>query len=157
MYAIRKPEPSTRMEAVPESQPPPDRMAQETVFIPTTGSEEELAHAAYLATLADPTRTGKILSRAAHQKVGPVSLPESYDLVSASPINDLSGINLRGGMLREGSLESVEKWIRKLGGHVHCHVRKLVSQIAERGDRAIVIASEKIILGVVVLKIVKPL
>jgi K+-transporting ATPase ATPase B chain len=156
MHAIRKPEPSTRVETAPLSQPPPERQTQETVFIPVTGSEEELAQAAYLATLADPTRTGKMLAQASHQRIGPVSLPDSYDLVSASPVNDLSGINFRNGMLREGSLESIEKWVRKLGGHVHCHVRKLVSQIADRGDHAIVIASEKIILGVVILKIMKP-
>jgi len=56
MHAIRKPEPSTRVETAPLSQPPPERQTQETVFIPVTGSEEELAQAAYLATLADKTR-----------------------------------------------------------------------------------------------------
>ncbi|MGZ3651314.1 MAG: hypothetical protein ACXVCS_04715 [Bdellovibrionota bacterium] len=60
-------------------------------------------------------------------------------------------------MIREGAFESIEKWIRKLGGHIHCHIRNVVKQIAEHGDQAIVIATEKVVLGVVLLKVAKPI
>ena len=128
---------------------------EDAVFIPTFGSEEELAHAAYLASLADPSRQGKRLAQAAQLKIGPVQLPRHYDLVSASPVSDLSGVNLGQTKFREGSFESIEKWIRKIGGHIHCQVRKLIMQIAEQGDSAVVIASEKMVLGVVILKAAK--
>lgn len=129
----------------------------EAVFVPTIGSEEELARAAYLASLADPSRIGKMLAQASATRRGLIPLPKKFDLVSASPVNDLSGINMHNGKLREGTLESVERWVRKLGGHVHSQVRTIVKQTINRGDSAVVIASEKIVLGVVLLKIVKPL
>jgi len=130
---------------------------EEAVFIPAVGSEEELAQAAYLACLADPSRQGKFLARSAHRKIGAVKIPENLELVSASPGRDLSGVNFKHSetMIREGAFEPIEKWIRKLGGHIHCHIRNVVKQIAEHGDQAIVIASEKVVLGVVVLKVVK--
>jgi high-affinity K+ transport system ATPase subunit B len=131
--------------------------SEEAVFIPTFGSEEELAHAAYLATLADPSRTGKMLAKAASQKIGPISLPKEFDLVSASPISNLSGVNINHTMIREGTLETVEKWIHKIGGHIQCGVRRVVDQVNARGDFAIVVASEKIVLGVIALKMVRPI
>ncbi|MGZ6323159.1 MAG: hypothetical protein ACXWR1_03165 [Bdellovibrionota bacterium] len=132
-------------------------MFEEAVFIPVVGSEEELAHAVYLATLADPSRQGKFLARSAHRRIGTVKIPENIELVSASPGRDLSGVNLEHSMIREGAFESIEKWIRKLGGHIHCHIRNVVKQIAEHGDQAIVIATEKVVLGVVLLKVAKPI
>ncbi|MGZ3694353.1 MAG: hypothetical protein ACXWQO_09230 [Bdellovibrionota bacterium] len=155
MLAITKPESSSQMETATRREPIRSEASEEAVFIPTIGSEEELAHAAYLASLADPSRLGKSLAKAAIGKIGPVRLPSHLELVSASPISDLSGVNLKNSSFREGTLESIEKWVRKAGGHVHCQIHNLVRQIVGRGDKAIVIASEKVVLGVVILKVVK--
>lgn len=155
MRIITEPEPSIQMETV--SQSVNSSTLEEAVFIPTIGSEEELAHAAYLASLADPSTQGKQLSKAAIRKIGSVQLPSHFNLVSASPISDLSGVDLRDSKFREGTLESVEKWIRNVGGHIHSQVHTVVRQIVGRGDRAIVIASEKIVLGVVIIRVVKSL
>ena len=127
----------------------------ETVFIPIIGSVDELAHAACLASLADQSREGKLLAKAAIQAIGLIHLPVEFELIAASPGSSLSGVNLKNSKIREGTLESIEKWIRKLGGHVHRQVHALVKKISDSGDLAIVIANEKLVLGVVVLKTVK--
>jgi len=155
MFALPEPESSTQMKTTIRRETSQGDMNTEAVFIPTTGSEEELALAAYLASLADPSRQGKLLSKAAFKKIGPIQLPSHFDLISASPASDLSGVDLKHSKFREGTLESIEKWIRKVGGHIHSQVHIVVRQIVGRGDRAIVIASEKIVLGVVILKAVK--
>ncbi len=157
MFAALEPESSKQVETATQPLPSCKGERMEAVFIPTIGSEEELAHAAYLASLADPSRHGKLLAKAAISKIGPVQLPHQLELVSASPVNELSGINLTHSKLREGTLEAIEKWVRKLGGHIHCQVHKVVQQVVGRGELAIVIASEKLVLGVVILKIAKPL
>ena len=157
MIAISETEPSNKMETTLHSEPFKSTANVDAVFIPTTGSEEELAHAAYLASLADPSRHGKLIASAAIRKIGPVKLPRQCDLIAASPTSNLSGVNLADSKIREGTLESVEKWIKKFGGHIHNQVHNTVKQIASRGDHPIVIASEKIVLGIVILKVMKPI
>ena len=123
-----------------------------TEFIPATGSVEELALAAYLSSLADPSAKGKTLAMAAKNKIKKICLPNHYSLISASPNSNLSGINYKETKLREGTMESIEKWIRHVGGHIQSQVRQMVEQIKASGDQAIVIASQKIVLGIVIIK-----
>ena len=153
MFIIPEPESSTKMKTSTRRENFQESARTEAVFIPNIGSEEELAHAAYLASLADPTQNGKLLAQAAIKKIGTIELPQQFDLIAASPISDLSGINLKGAKIREGKLTSIEKWVRKQGGHIHSQVHGLVKQLIARGDSVVVIASERIVLGVVILKV----
>ena len=124
----------------------------EAFFIPTVGSEEELAHAAYLASLADPTPNGKLIAQLALRRLGSIKAPENFKLVYASQGDPICGINLNGQMIRKGPLSSIEEWVRNTGGYFHCQIRKVVSQILTKGGFAIVIANETVDLGVIYLK-----
>jgi K+-transporting ATPase ATPase B chain len=124
----------------------------EAVFIPTVGSEEELAQAAYLASLADPTPNGKLIAELALRKVGTIRVPENSKLVYASQNYPICGINLYDHMIRKGSISSIEEWVRNVGGYFHCRIRSVVSQILKKGGFAIVIANESVDLGVIYLR-----
>lgn len=138
--------------SVPTLQPHLEAEKLEAFFIPTVGSEEELAQAAYLACLADPTPTGKLVAKLSLHKVGSIQIPENSKLVYASQNDPICGINLKDHMIRKGSINSIEEWVRNVGGFFHCRIRSVVSQVLNRGGFAIVIANESADLGVIYLK-----
>lgn len=153
------PEPSPhRLEPTlaPEPSRGADSASSEVIFIPNIGSEEDLAQAAYLASLADPTPQGKLLTRVAREKIGTPALPSGCQLVAQAEFRPVCGVNLGDShghtMIREGSMSSIEDWVRNMGGYIHSRVRRIVSQIASHGGVAIVVATESVILGVIHVK-----
>ena len=129
-----------------------DSNTTRAIFIPTVGSEVELASAAYLASLADPSPTGALISRLALRKAGVVDVPYCPDLIYASKESPICGINLKDKMIRKGSIASIEEWVSNSGGFCHSRLRSVVHQIINRGEYATVIATETIVLGVIYLK-----
>ena len=140
---------STKHQSVPAD------VQMEAIFIPTTGSVEELALAAYLSCLADPSPVGKLIAQLALCKAGHVQIPQDSKLVFSSQNNQVCGINLHDHMIRKGSLNAIEEWVRNIGGYLHCRIRSVVSQILSKGGLAIVIANETVDLGVVYLRYAK--
>ena len=140
---------STKHQSVPTD------TQMEAVFIPTTGSEEELALAAYLSCLADPSPAGKLIAELALRKAGQVLIPQDSKLVFSSQSNQVCGINLHDHMIRKGSINAIEEWVRNISGYFHCRIRSIVSQILSKGGLAIVIANETVDLGVVYLRYAK--
>ncbi|MBI3541804.1 MAG: hypothetical protein HY075_00820 [Deltaproteobacteria bacterium] len=120
------------------------------VFIPSTGSEEELAQAAYLASLADSTPHGRLLSTLAQRKVGELATPAGAQLVTASACEPgVYGIDYGGELLREGPLDAIENWVETVGGYFHNGLRALANQINRRGGHAILVANQSEVLGVI--------
>ena len=127
----------------------------EAVFIPAVGSEQDLARAAYLASLADSSATGVLIARLALRRAGVVDVPQSPDLVYPSMESPICGINLKDRKIRKGPIGLIDKWVSSTGGFCHCRLRSVVSQITNRGGYAIVIATETVVLGVVYLKTIQ--
>lgn len=120
-------------------------------FLPTSGSEEELVEAAYLASLPDRSQEaqavyfGALCSGVLFNSVIP---EEAHSFLSD---NRISGMAIPGQMIRKGSLEAVESWIASSGGIIHMQARELVAEIRARGNRAIVVACDRQDIGVIEL------
>jgi K+-transporting ATPase ATPase B chain len=123
---------------------------RDAVFIPTFGTEEELARAAYLASLADLSPDGQLIAELALERAGSVDLPVAARLVPKA--GEMSGVDLSDRMLRIGSLDSIEAWLHDARGYLDGRLRKIVSQILARGGLAFVVADESSDLGVIALQ-----
>jgi potassium-transporting ATPase ATP-binding subunit len=121
-------------------------------FIPTIGSEEELAQAACFSCLADQSpESCAIYSGALLDGKCEVRPPKNSQLISQAQRVGISGINLQDRFIRQGSLELIEAWLEKMGGSIHNRTRLLVSQILGRGHTAVVIADQEHDIGVIEL------
>lgn len=116
-------------------------------FVPTVGSEEELVEAALVASLADPSPTGRSVLGAARERLKYLRKCEGK---AVEPDEILAkNVRKRNERVLEGNIETVEKWVRGFGGMIHNHLRRMVTQTQGRGGMAVVVASAKIDLGVV--------
>ncbi len=131
-----------------------NRMATE--FIPAPGvSEDELADAAQLASLADDTPEGRsivILAKNRFQirhrdieKLGAVFVPFSAH-------TRMSGVDLPGEEIRKGAYDSIEAYVTEKGGAFPPDVRAVVEKIANEGGTPLVVAKGPMVLGVIYLK-----
>lgn len=116
-------------------------------FIPTVGSEEELVEAALVAALNDRTPMGLTVLQAARRRLSILRRSEGKKVESDQELRRL--VLERNAFVKEGTIDSIEKWVRGFGGMIHNHLRRVVSQTQVRGGQAVVVASEKADLGVV--------
>jgi len=123
----------------------------EVTFVPTTGSEDELIEAAYLASLPDRSPEaqaiyfGALCSGVRFNSV----IPEEAESFFSDPGGRFSGMNISGRMIRKGALEIIERWILSTGGAIRAQARDLVAEIRNRGNHAIVVADHQRDLGVI--------
>ncbi|PRR75772.1 potassium-transporting ATPase subunit KdpB [Neomoorella humiferrea] len=131
-----------------------NRMA--TAFIPAPGvTEEQLADAAQLASLADETPEGRSIVVLAKNKfrlrerdLG--SLKASF--VPFSAHTRMSGVDLEGRQIRKGAADAIEAFVREQGGSLPAEVRDTVARVAKEGGTPLVVAEGARVLGVVYLK-----
>lgn len=131
-----------------------NRMA--TAFIPAPGiTEEQLADAAQLASLADETPEGRSIVVLAKNKfrlrerdLG--SLKASF--VPFSAHTRMSGVDLEGRRIRKGAADAIETYVREQGGSLPTEVRDTVARVAKEGGTPLVVADGARVLGVVYLK-----
>ncbi len=129
---------------------------QATRFVPAEGvTEQELAEAAHLASLADETAEGRSIVVLAKKRFG----LRGRDLEKIQPHfvpfsakSRMSGIDLGGQQLRKGAAEAVEAHVCRLGGYVPDGVRATAQQIAQAGGTPLVVSRDTRVLGVVELK-----
>lgn len=129
---------------------------QATRFIPADRvSEEELASAAHLASLADETPEGRSIAVLAKRRFG----LRGRDLEQIQPHfvpftakTRMSGVNLDGHEIRKGAAEAVEASIRRLGGEFPENIRQAVREIAQAGGTPLVVSRDAQVLGVIELK-----
>jgi high-affinity K+ transport system ATPase subunit B len=120
-------------------------------FIPVTGSEEEFTEAACLAFLPDHSaQATAIFSGALMQKYRVVKPPKDSTLVPPNEQN-LCGINLEDRFIRKGNLQTIDEWLRQMGGILHNRTRAIVEQVIRRRHEAIVVADHEHDLGVIEL------
>ncbi|WP_306587275.1 potassium-transporting ATPase subunit KdpB [Hafnia paralvei] len=129
---------------------------QATEFLPVPGvSEEELASAAQLASLADETPEGRSIVVLAKQRF---NLRErdlhalGATFVPFSAQTRMSGVNVQGRMIRKGSVDAIRRHVESNQGQFPRAVDERVESVARTGGTPLVVAEDGRILGVVALK-----
>lgn len=129
---------------------------QATQFLPAAGiSEQQLADAAQLASLADETPEGRSIVVLAKQKFNLrerdlKSLDATFIPFSAQ--TRMSGVNVQDRTVRKGAVDAVRRYIDSNGGHFPPEVNGLVEQVAHAGGTPLVVCDGATVLGVVELK-----
>jgi K+-transporting ATPase ATPase B chain len=123
-------------------------------FVPVKGvSEQELAEAAQLSSLADETPEGRSIVVFAKQRYG---LREreihGAQWVPFTAQTRMSGVNFEGREVRKGAATAVMKWVRDAGGHPTDDIGHLVDGISASGGTPLVVAEHGRVLGVIHLK-----
>ncbi len=129
---------------------------QATRFMPARGvSEEQLAGAAQLASLADETPEGRSIVVLAKQKFNLrerdlQSLDATFIPFSAQ--TRMSGVNVGERLIRKGAVDSIRRHIESNGGSFPPEVNSLVEEVARAGGTPLVVAEDARVMGVVALK-----
>jgi K+-transporting ATPase ATPase B chain len=137
---------------------------QADAFLPVDGvSEQELADAAQLSSLADETPEGRSIVVLAKDRYG---LRErelvGAELIAFTAQTRMSGVDLGGRAVRKGAADSVRRWVEEQGGTVSAELGQAVDSISAQGGTPLVVAEAGAgttprALGVIYLKdIVKP-
>jgi potassium-transporting ATPase ATP-binding subunit len=127
-----------------------------TRFAPAHGvSEQELADAAQLASLADETPEGRSIVVLAKQRF---NLRErnvealQVDFVPFSAQTRMSGADFGHRRVRKGAAEAIGAFVEAEGGSLPSEVRTEVGNVARSGGTPLVVADGKRVLGTIELK-----
>ena len=129
---------------------------QATAFLPADGvSDQALADAAQLSSLADETPEGRSIVVLAKEKYG-LRARDIHELgatfIPFTAQTSMSGVNLNGREIRKGSDGAIEAYVTERGGHFSQAVRIHVETIAKQGGTPLVVAEGPKVLGVIYLK-----
>jgi K+-transporting ATPase ATPase B chain len=130
-----------------------NRMA--SAFFPVGGhSEEELAAAAQLASLADETPEGRSIVILAKERfnIRERDLGTERTFVPFSAQTRMSGLDVGGRQIRKGAAEAVGRWVREQGGQTSNEVDQIVERVARAGSTPLAVADGPDLLGVIELK-----
>jgi len=130
-----------------------NRMA--SAFFPAGGhSEEELADAAQLASLADETPEGRSIVVLAKERfaIRERELGTEHSFVPFSATTRMSGLDMDGRRIRKGAADSVRKWVEEQGGTSPQGLAEIVERLSRAGSTPLVVADGPRILGVIELK-----
>jgi len=125
-------------------------------FVPVGGhTEEELAEAALMASLADETPEGRSIVMLAKNKykLSAEALPSDAEAIAFSADTRLSGLNTGGKQYRKGASDSTIAFVKTLGARtIPSNLSDVVDRIARAGATPLVVSRDADILGVVNLK-----
>ena len=129
---------------------------QATSFQPAPGTtEQELAEAAQLASLADETPEGRsivVLAKKQFQLRSRDLGSTSHTFHKFSAQTRMSGVDLDGRRLRKGAGDAVRRFIEGEGGVWPAKVTAMVDDVARSGATPLVVADGRRVLGVVELR-----
>ncbi|QKY05374.1 potassium-transporting ATPase subunit KdpB [Janthinobacterium lividum] len=133
---------------------------QASSFVPAPGvTEQQLADAAQLASLADETPEGRSIVVLAKQKFNirereMASLHATFVPFTAQ--TRMSGVDIAGEQqvrqLRKGAADSMKKYVEALGQPYPAEVGRAVDDIARRGSTPLVVVDDGRVMGAVELK-----
>jgi K+-transporting ATPase ATPase B chain len=124
-------------------------------FFPVDGhSEDEVADAAQLASLADETPEGRSIVVLAKERfsIRERDMGEAHTFVPFSATTRMSGIDIDGRRVRKGAADAVKRWATEQGGLVPADLDPIVDRISRGGSTPLVVADGRAILGVIELK-----
>lgn len=129
---------------------------QATEFRPVRGvSEQELADAAQVASLADETPEGRSIVVLAKEKYAirardMGSLHATFVPFTAQ--SRMSGVDLEGSQIRKGAVDAVLKYVEGAGTEAVREVQAIAAEIAKAGGTPLAVARDGRLLGVIHLK-----
>jgi len=125
-------------------------------FMPAPGvSEQELADAAQLASLADETPEGRsivVLAKQKFQLRGRDLGTTAHTFHKFSAQTRMSGVDLEGRRLRKGAADALRKFVTEQGGAWPGRINEIVDTIARTGATPIVVGEGARVLGVIELR-----
>ncbi len=129
---------------------------QAVAFVPALGvTEEELADAAQLSSLADETPEGRSVVILAKERFN-IREREIHSLgavfIPFTAQTRMSGVDLPGRIVRKGASDAVRRYAEEHGSPMPPEVQAAVERIAKEGGTPLVVAENKRILGVIQLK-----
>jgi K+-transporting ATPase ATPase B chain len=129
---------------------------QAVEFIPFPGvTEQELADAAQLSSLADETPEGRSIVVLAKEKYGlrgrEVAAHEA-NFIPFSAYTRMSGVDIDGRMLRKGASGSIASFVKELGGPVPAIFEQTADMISRKGGTPLAVADGPRALGIIYLK-----
>src|SRR6266404_3741658 len=130
---------------------------QATRFVPAPGvSEQELADAAQLSSLADETPEGRsivVLAKEKYALRGRELSSHGAHFVAFTAQTRMSGVDLNGFEIRKGATDAVANYLIQHGRHMPSEVKTVVEDIARSGGTPLVVAERsRGALGVIELK-----
>ncbi|WFR55886.1 potassium-transporting ATPase subunit KdpB [Anaerocolumna sp. AGMB13025] len=129
---------------------------QASEFFPVKGiSEEELADAAQLSSLADETAEGRSIVVLAKEKFNIRSRDISKlkaNFIAFTAKTRMSGIDYQGNEIRKGAAEAVKAYVLEKGGEYPKQCEEIVKKVAVDGGTPLVVAKNGRVMGVVYLK-----
>ena len=131
-----------------------NRQATEFVALPGV-SEQDLADAAQLSSLADEPPEGRSIVVLAKEKYG-IRGRELSDrnavFIPFTAQTRMSGVDFDGREVRKGAGDAIEKYVAASGGHPPAELRAIVEGISRSGGTPLVVAEKSRALGVIHLK-----
>jgi potassium-transporting ATPase ATP-binding subunit len=129
---------------------------QAAAFIPAASvTEEELADAAQLASLADETPEGRSIVVLAKQRF---NLRErdlaglGATFVHFSAHTRMSGVDIGARQVRKGAADAIRRHVEKLGQPFPRAVQTTVDEVARRGSTPLIVSDGPRVLGIIELK-----
>lgn len=127
-----------------------------SAFIPVDGaSEQELADAAQLSSLADETPEGRSVVILAKEKFnirGRELSDKNMTFIPFTAKTRMSGVDYDGNEIRKGPADTMQKYVTENGGVYSEECYRIVKEIANKGGTPLVVAKNHKILGVIHLK-----
>lgn len=127
-----------------------------SAFIPVDGaSEQELADAAQLSSLADETPEGRSVVILAKEKFnirGRELSDKNMTFIPFTAKTRMSGVDYDGNEIRKGAADTMQKYVTENGGIYSEECDQIVKEIANKGGTPLVVAKNHKILGVIHLK-----
>jgi K+-transporting ATPase ATPase B chain len=128
---------------------------QAVEFVPAPGvTEQALADAAQLSSLADETPEGRSIVVLAKQygiRARELATHQAH-LVPFTAQTRMSGITLDGRDIRKGAVDAIQQWVQERGSTLPAELLTKVEQIARAGGTPLAVAENGRALGVVYLK-----
>ncbi len=129
---------------------------QASVFLPAADcTDEELANAAQIASLADETPEGRsivVLAKRCFNLRERDIKTLNATFIPFSAQTRMSGVNLGDRQIRKGSVDAIQKHVAALGRPFPQAVTAIVERVAKMGSTPLVVSDGARVLGVVELK-----
>jgi len=129
---------------------------QASQFIPLQGvTEQELADAAQLSSIADETPEGRSIVILAKELFGirgrdMSSLGATF--IGFTAKTRMSGVDYQGNEIRKGAAEAIKNFVLEKGGEYPQECDKYVQKVASEGGTPLTVAKNNKVLGVIYLK-----
>jgi potassium-transporting ATPase ATP-binding subunit len=131
-----------------------NRQAVEFIRI-GNATEDELADAAQLSSLADETPEGRsivVLAKEKYAYRGREVADHEAHFIPFTAQTRMSGVDIDGRRIRKGATESVVEFVQEQGGKIPPELTETTQRISRSGGTPLVVADRDRVLGVIHLK-----